>query len=297
MELTKEILDAAYCGFKKDELDKNVYGINWEEVKNIEDIEALIPELFENGICPMFDKLDLKKPDKNISIHILDIENFTYAYYLQCMGCCYSINPLPCDLKTKALEYYNSQDNPKKTADTLLELLSEQYAGPLAFASDATVFVNKKNADSRMGLHLICHEIMHILANKETVANMRIPRPGSQKLQDEAVNEFFARLATYFFIYGQNEKVNERKKIAGLTCFKSDLFTNNPNHDEQLGLYGKLMQEDEYLQNSKWESDDDAVNYAKALAAFYFCRSLCLSQNKCCLILSKDGIQQESKSF
>lgn len=267
MVLTKEVLDAAYRGFIADKLEEDKYGIKWMEVENL---ETLIPELFEHGIYPMFDELKLGELDKDISIHILDIENFTYACYLQCMGYCGSIEPLQVDLKQKAFCYYIKQDKyTKETESTLFKFLSEQYSGPQAFAVGDTVFVNKEKADPRIGLHLICHEIMHILASKDTVAKMRGETPD---LQDEPVNEFFARLATYFFIHGQSEDVNERKKIAGLTYFDSELFAANaPNHNETLGLYGKLMTTDQYLQNDKWNYDDSAVEYAKALAAFYFC--------------------------
>lgn len=59
-----------------------------------------------------------------------------------------------------------------------------------------TVVINRDSAESSVGLHLLTHEMMHTLADKNTVASLT--DSGKILLADEGPNEFFARLGSLF---------------------------------------------------------------------------------------------------
>lgn len=70
------------------------------------------------------------------------------------------------------------------------------YSKNLAFAGTApglenTMFINSSQ-EFQGGVHTIIHEIMHLLANKDTVDKLRTEDP----MGDEAMNEIVARIAS-----------------------------------------------------------------------------------------------------
>lgn len=274
MELTKEILDAAYNGFVAPNVtNESQYGLDWGQLKS-DDIKKLVESLFDLGINPMFTELGLSGCTPNITVKMLDKVNLAYASYISDYntGCKDKSIYDPNNVKEKAIEMYNDANKNGKDdccaiTQNIVDIYGSLYAKAIADCN--LIIINKSIVTRPFGLHLICHEIMHLLANQKTVAKMRGENPN---LQDEAVNEYFARLAMYFYINNTANGQENRRKIAGLTSFRSELFVNHLQHDQKLGLYGKLMHDDDYMINKKWDkmTDDQCVDYIKQLARFYF---------------------------
>lgn len=262
MELTKEILEKAYKGFKVlDEKEESSFGLDWEKLTDYE-ITNDEKDLFEFGINPMLDILKVDRISLNVPIHLLNQEEFMYVTYLATEDPMYTFKST--GNKEEALKLYNNTE--KVTESGLTKILQEVFTKSQAMAIGYTVVINRTAVPKTVGLHLICHEIMHLLANTTTVTEMRTPEPN---LQDEAVNEFFARLATYFYINHSADKRVDYIKNVGLTSF-STIDDKDTYHDRELGLYGKFMRKDKYLQYCFNKSDENCVDSIKKLAQFYF---------------------------
>ena len=132
------------------------------------------------------------------------------------------------------------------------------YGKTYACSNKHKILLNIGAISPKLGLHLVCHELMHALASPQTVAMLRDKTYG-----DEAINEFFARLATLIF----NSMENENSEISGYTLWE-DSFEYP--HSKELGLYGTLMANDEKLQSTDWNDPNLAVECCKKLARFYF---------------------------
>lgn len=267
MKLTKEILDAAYNGFVAPDGDnESEYGLDWDQLKS-DDIKKLVESLVAFGINPMFNELGLDNCKREITVKLLNKEAFAYTAFLDTYS---TIAHTGLDnLKNNAVAFCSEKF--KMNDDDSLSFIERNYGTDygMGIVDFNLIIINKSIVTKTFGLHLICHEIMHLLANQETVAEMRGKNPN---FQDEAVNEYFARLAMCFYINSTVEEQENRRKIAGLTYFHNDLFVNHPQHNRELGLYGKLMYEDKYMINKKWDkmTDDKCVDYIKLLAQFYF---------------------------
>jgi len=74
----------------------------------------------------------------------------------------------------------------------LSQAIIEDFSNVQGKAFGETVVINQGSAEASVGLHLLTHELMHTLADPETVNTLR----GSATMGDEGPNEFFARLAS-----------------------------------------------------------------------------------------------------
>ena len=277
MALTKGILDAAYNGFKasSDETEAG-YGLDWQNLTSNK-IAEHVKSLFEFGINPMFKELGLDIKNLNISVELLDKINFAYASYLYESKVGYDFDGKVGvfdlkNLRKSAIETYCKEFGEQIDCCAATAMILESNGSIIGQAiADNIIIINKDTVIKTLGLHLICHEIMHLLANKKTVGCMR---GGAMNMNDEAVNEYFARLATYFYINSETVGQEECRKIAGLTSFENNLFAYTPDnkHDINLGLYGKLMATDPYMKNNDWNkmAEELCVEYIKKLAQFYF---------------------------
>lgn len=74
----------------------------------------------------------------------------------------------------------------------LSETMDEMFSSVQGKAFGNTVVLNQGSAEATVGLHLLTHELMHTLADPDTVTQLR----DSAHMGDEGPNEFFARLAS-----------------------------------------------------------------------------------------------------
>lgn len=106
---------------------------------------------------------------------------------------------------------------------------------------------------------------MFYLASEKTVEQLRIRK--GKDMGDEAINEFFARLATTIF----NSIDDSNKTISGYTLWDDEIIFNDQSyHSKSLGLYGKLMAEEKYLVGEQGCKKYSNVDYIKRLAGYYF---------------------------
>lgn len=156
--------------------------------------------------------------------------------------------------KLAELKLIDDIDN-KKFETEMLELNGRTFG----CSNKSNVLLNKGAIFPELGLHLVCHEIMYSLASPIAVNELREINYG-----DEAINEFFARLATLIF-----NSMDEKKNpiIAGYTLWEGDLIYP---HSNELGLYGSLMECDKWLQDSAWENPCESVEFCKKMANYYF---------------------------
>ncbi|MBO5499159.1 MAG: hypothetical protein J5990_07165 [Bacteroidales bacterium] len=133
--------------------------------------------------------------------------------------------------------------------------------GVQGFAIAGFQLINKDAAVKELGLHLICHELLHTIANSSAVNNLRL----GDSMGDEAVNEFFARLATQYLI--ASGKV--LPTICGITTTlqMKDAKGKGGEHDEW-GTYGKRIKTS--CDICKVVNSSNKLSALKALARFYF---------------------------
>lgn len=121
------------------------------------------------------------------------------------------------------------------------------------FAYNEWQIINKDAAISELGMHLICHELMHTIANKTSVEVLR-----KEEMGDEDVNEYFARLATQYIL--SNSAICP--SVIGGTTIEEMRKKPNGCHNAH-GTYGTL------LDKREWYKRMNEVNL-KELADFYF---------------------------
>ena len=245
--LNNEILESAFKGFK------TTNGVASNDRFSPQNIGMLC-----NAIRQMFKlleiELDLAKLDK-IKVFQLDKLNFGCAFFLS--SCCEGfVYQNECDTKCKASNYaqINHVD---------MDYIKKHYSNDFACSNFNNVLINKDIVPEQVGLHLICHEVMHYLASEKTVEQLR----KGKDMGDEAINEFFARLATTIF----NSIDDSNKTISGYTLWDNeDIFKEESTHTESLGLYGKLMASEQNFFDKKNCPKYNDVNHVKRLAGFYF---------------------------
>lgn len=260
--LTKEILDTAYQGFYADgrEASSNRFSPN-----NIKLLSIAIRKMFDLlGIHPDLDILD------KITVIPLSGRDFALASFCEFSDPNFLFTNIE-ETKETALKIYRQEESifgktSEKDDNMELEIIINQYMGPFACSNKQNILINSDTLCPQLGLHLICHEVMHSLASQIAVQALR-----KNKFGDEAINEFFARLATLIF----NSIDNENYKISGYTLWDdANLFPATPQdgskHSASLGLYGELLATDRYLTGDTWEDPYQSIENAKELAKYYF---------------------------
>ena len=252
--LSKEILDEAYLGFHA---DKDMVASEKRFSQNsLKDLSFAIEEMFR-----------MLEIDKDLSIlndvRIICLGKLDFAKACFCNSWCQDYLYV-CNIQTDeyAKEIYKAKCELKSIRDIEVDafekLILEDTGNMFACSNKHNILLNSEAISSKLGLHLVCHEIMHTLASPLTVQNLR-----NQSYGDEAINEFFARLATLIFNFSKDGN----SEISGYTLWNGDF---SYPHSKELGLYGNLMAKDEKLQNEEWNDPDLAVEYCKKLAKFYF---------------------------
>lgn len=205
--------------------------------------------------------------DKNLSIlkvaRIIWLDKLDFAKACFCNSCCQDyLYAYSFQTDELAREFYKKNYELNSVAeideDAFENELTGFYGKTYACSNKHKILLNIGAISPKLGLHLVCHELMHALASPQTVAMLRDKTYG-----DEAINEFFARLATLIF----NSMENENSEISGYTLWE-DSFEYP--HSKELGLYGTLMANDEKLQSTDWNDPNLAVECCKKLARFYF---------------------------
>lgn len=252
--LSKEVLDEAYLGFHA---DKDMVASEKRFSQNS------LKEL-SFAIEKMFFMLEINK-DLSIlnDVRIICLSKLNFAKACFCNSWCQDYLYV-CNTQTDeyAKEIYKVNFQLKSIRDIELDafekLMLEDNGNTFACSNKHNILLNSEAISSELGLHLVCHEIMHTLASPLTVKSLRIQCYG-----DEAINEFFARLATLIF----NSIKEENSKISGYTLWKAKF---DYPHSDELGLYGTLMANDEKLHSTDWYDPKLAVECCKELARFYF---------------------------
>lgn len=169
---------------------------------------------------------------------------------IQCLSAANSILDTAQSFREKNSCYYSGLDN-----------CLSVYEEVQGFAIAGFQLINKDAAVKELGLHLICHELMHTIANNSAVDNLR----SENSMGDEAVNEFFARLATQYLIASGKVCAN----ICGITTTQQmkDAKGKGGEHDEW-GTYGKRIKTS--CDICKVVNSSNKLSALKALARFYF---------------------------
>ena len=151
------------------------------------------------------------------------------------------------------IEQFNALNYPDKFDDA--SAYAVEYYGK---AHNGYSFVNISHTPKEYGLHLLSHELMHTIANATAVKTLRDGNP----MGDEAVNEFFARLATQYLIASGVDA-----KLCGITTTEEMKSSTEANHDDW-GAYGKRIKTSCDICNVV--NSADKLTALKALARFYF---------------------------
>lgn len=253
--MTKDFVSKAYHGFRE--------SVNQERFLSIRNPVAL-----SDGI--LFLKKNIKVMLKELDLDCLDdiVDSINVICFPQkeflCVMELYMNQPNnvteallnSCSIEETALQLLGV------SIDDLIEVGGQVY-GFAANISGSKYAIINTSANVKMGLHLICHEIMHLLASSDAVSNLRKDALND----DEAINEFFARLGT---LYLKNDSAvsDEIKQISGVTYWKSEMFENTNVHSAELGLYGKLLSS--HSRTKPFGTPDFNMSMVTDLAKFYF---------------------------
>ena len=257
VHLSKEILDTAYYGFMYEE-DYPVSNVCFSK-DNLENLNVAIKKMLELlNIEKAISALD------KIRVFFLDMDEFYCAYH------CSISNPdflytdkIKDSVKDLACNLYRETEGFNSKNDDIITLFHD-YGELIAHANKTSILINKDSVPTQLGLHLVCHEIIHSLASPDAVGELRKDGTDEKTYGDEAINEYFARLATLIF---NSIDVPKNKQISGYTNWNDEKLFNCSPHSKELGLYGELLAN---LRDEKWNDNYDAVESVKELARFYF---------------------------
>lgn len=101
--------------------------------------------------------------------------------------------------------------------------------------------INKDSALPELGLHLLCHELMHTIADKVSVEKLREKKANG----DEDVNEYFARLASRYL-----KESGKYESILGSTTTEEMKNTKNDENHNEHGVYGVLLDKGKRFQET-----------------------------------------------
>lgn len=145
----------------------------------------------------------------------------------------------------KKINIYNKPLSSYSTSTT------SQMQG-LAFMNN--VFINRLYAHPDLGLHVLTHEIVHTLANPDVVCSLREKDMNG----DEGINEFFARLVSFFL---------KDKNIEYCFATNNEIFTK--------GIYNDKIDADKRLCTIKSiNNETNLMEEIIKLGKFYFMGSV-----------------------
>lgn len=275
MELTEKILEQIYNGWD------TTGRINWKSVDESE-LKKYYQFIINNGILPMLNDLGINPIAQKVhadNVYALDKETFSKLMIIT----------FPEDEENKG--FYDKRNEiikngVKKEPEYILPLCTDEKLnigsiiplyeeimklkgnpyGSLIFdecqvfqgyAYKKNLIINKDSAFSELGLHLLCHELMHTMANETSVCKLR---QNAECLGDEDVNEYFARLSSYYCMKSDNAETY--KDVLGGTTTEEMKKSKDKSHGLN-GSYGVLIKE-------RKRFDKMTVDRLKEIARFYF---------------------------
>lgn len=275
MELTEKILEQIYNGWD------TTGRINWKSVDESE-LKKYYQFIINNGILPMLDDLGINPIVPKVhadNVYALEKETFSKLMIIT----------FPEDEDNKG--FYDKRNEiikngVKKEPEDILPLCTDEklnigsiiplyeeimnlrnkpytndiysiYYETQGYAYKKNLIINKDSASSELGLHLLCHELMHTMANETSVCELR---QNAEYLGDEDVNEYFARLSSYYCMKSDN--VEPYKNFLGGTTTEEMKKSKDKSHDLN-GSYGVLIKE-------RKRFDNMTVDRLKEIARFYF---------------------------
>ena len=128
---------------------------------------------------------------------------------------------------TTIAEKYNKY-KPKGVTDYCKTSCKEFYSTDLGTACEGFQIINKDMAMPELGLHLLCHEILHTLANPQTVLSLRKVKANG----DEATNEFIARIVSFY------------AELGGTTTEDMGRSSSTDELNNNHGVYGGLLDQE-----------------------------------------------------
>lgn len=209
--------------------------------------------IINDGINPMLKDLGISKTIKFGKVILLDAKVLGLGLILKdSLGATKvafeEIINNGLDFETKKSNFKTKYPN-FENLDVCIDFESEVSA----FAAYDNIYINRDIAQNNFGLHLLCHEIMHLYADSRSVECMR----ANCKMGDEDVNEYFARLASQYL-----DQKEEYKPYVGSTTL--DNMTNNlDGYHNYHGAYGKLL-------DDRKRFNEMSLDKLKQYAKFYF---------------------------
>lgn len=276
MELTEKIFEQIYNGWD------TTGRINWKSVDE-STLKKYCQFIINNGIVPMLNDLGINLPiDPKVhadNVYALDKETFSKLMIIT----------FPEDEEYK--DFYDKRNEiikngVKKEPEDILPLCMGEKLNigsiiPLyeeimklkgnpygceacdecqvfqGYSYKKNQIINKDSASSELGLHLLCHELMHTMANETSVCKLR---QNAECFGDEDVNEYFARLSSYYCMKSGNAEPYEN--FLGGTTTEEMKKSKDPLHGLN-GSYGVLIKK-------RKRFDKMTVDRLKEIARFYF---------------------------
>ena len=248
MNNTMEYNDGLFMKLQQGWGEPKESGVNWDCIRNN------ISNLIDVGIEPMLNDLlginhGGKIPTEKY-VRILDPQNYV------------RVVSLDKDYKSVVEDFLNNLDSKE-----LVNTYKKEYGNSACCTDDLMEgialfgyqIIREDTSMKSLALYLICHEMMHTIANEVAVNVLRVDDP----MGDEAINEFFARLATQYLI--ASGVVDN--KLCGITTTEEMKETPTLHHDDW-GAYGKRIKSSNDI--SKVVNSADKLEALKSLARFYF---------------------------
>ena len=134
----------------------------------------------------------------------------------------------------KINECYDKVGNVPEVADYDKKACAGYYSQVQGLAYGGYQVINTDTANGKLGLHLLCHEILHTLASADEVKVLR----NGKEVGDEATNEFIARLVSY------------QNNLGCTTTSEMLQATEKDSLHNQKGCYGKLLENEQFASKS-----------------------------------------------
>lgn len=122
-------------------------------------------------------------------------------------------------------------------ADYSKEQCRNYYGNIQGAACFGYQIINKDTALKELGLHLLCHEVLHTLANPQAVLKLRKGSPTG----DEATNEFIARI------------ISRHECLGGTTTEEMKNNSDTDDYHNNHGVYRKLIDKEGFAQKTPEE--------------------------------------------
>lgn len=231
-------------------------GIDWTKLAG-EELETHISTIFNNGITPMLKDIIGGEFSCNVSMILMPKDVFGQFSVLAHDAQNKEIDVMSIS-HADIIELYDNFEGIEADQDYDKPKSAGFYSEGQGMAYNNVIIINSSIALKDHGLHLLSHELMHTIANNDAVLALRT----NDSMGDEAVNEFFARLATQYLIASGVDA-----KLCGITTTEEMKSSTDANHDDW-GAYGKRIKTS--CDICKVVDSTDKLKALKALAEFYF---------------------------